>query len=437
MQILGNRKLLYTNEGLSLKVLELLGSGSQGEVYLVEWRSSKFALKWYYKASANIEQFKQIKTLISMESPDFNFLWPLKLIESPTVDGFGYLMRLRDKSYLNLSHALSENIDLSFQEILVISRGISDCFLSLHSKGLCYRDISFGNIFFDPKTCKVLIADNDNISLENTPAQIFGTPDFMAPEIVRGESEPNITTDLYSLAVLLFYLFFMHHPLYGKRVMRIHCLDYPARLELCGEQPIFIFDPENKSNQALNFLQDPSGLAGGNAILFWKIYPDWFKDLFLRAFTDGLKYKKFRVRVSEWKVSITKLLEHLFHCQCEAENFYQRKSFQGEKFLQTCWSCSKLLQLPPRVKINEHIMMISNERLIYPFQIDANEIEFSNKPILKFEYCEDLWMTNLSNKRLTFIDGEVRQIINANHKKVKIEKSSIVEFENQYIYIKV
>jgi serine/threonine protein kinase len=38
----------------------------------------------------------------------------------------------------------------------------------------------------------------------------------MAPEIVRGEAKPSNLTDLYSLGVLLFYLFHLGHPCRAK-----------------------------------------------------------------------------------------------------------------------------------------------------------------------------------------------------------------------------
>src|SRR5256885_1046760 len=82
----------------------------------------------------------------------------------------------------------------------------------LHARGLCYRDISFGNAFFDPETGEVLICDNDNVTVDaQAKGGVYGTPRFMSPEIVRGETAPNSQTDLFSLSVLLFYMFMMHH----------------------------------------------------------------------------------------------------------------------------------------------------------------------------------------------------------------------------------
>ena len=68
----------------------------------------------------------------------------------------------------------------------------------------------------DPGSMALLICDNDNVDVDGAPPTSLGTPKFMAPEIVRGEASPTMDTDLHSLAVVLFYLLFLCHPLEGK-----------------------------------------------------------------------------------------------------------------------------------------------------------------------------------------------------------------------------
>ena len=55
--------------------------------------------------------------------------------------------------------------------------------------------------------------------------EIGGTLGFMAPEIVLGTAKPSTNTDLFSLAILLFYLLNIHHPLEGKLEAEIKCWD--------------------------------------------------------------------------------------------------------------------------------------------------------------------------------------------------------------------
>ena len=116
----------------------------------------------------------------------------------------------------------------------------------------------------------------------DTAGGILGTPRFMAPEIVRGDSLPSIQTDLFSLAVLLFYLFVVHHPLEGSRELAIHSFDLPAMTKLYGTHPLFIFDPQDASNR-------PVAAYHENAIVFWPLFPQFLRDLFIRSFTEGLR----------------------------------------------------------------------------------------------------------------------------------------------------
>ena len=103
-------------------------------------------------------------------------------------------------------------INPSFHTLTTVGFELAHSFWQLHAKGLCYRDISFGNIFFDPNNGEVRICDNDNTDVNKKPGAISGTPRFMAPEIVRGDSNPDADTDLFSLSVLLFYMFMFNHP---------------------------------------------------------------------------------------------------------------------------------------------------------------------------------------------------------------------------------
>ena len=92
------------------------------------------------------------------------------------------------------------------------------------------------------------------------------------------QARPSTQTDLYSLAVLLFYILMIHHPLEGQQETQIACLDAPAMTRLYGEEALFIFDPHNPANRPLPGYHD-------NAITYWQIYPQFLRDLFIKAFT--------------------------------------------------------------------------------------------------------------------------------------------------------
>ena len=131
----------------------------------------------------------------------------------------------------------------------------------------------------------------------------------MAPEVVRGDSLPSTQTDLFSLAVLLFYLFLVHHPLEGKKEMAIHSFDLPAMTRLYGTDPVFIFDPLDHSNRPVPGCQD-------NALVNWPLYPQFLRDLFTRAFTSGITDAAHgRVREGEWRAAMIRLRDSVVYCQ--------------------------------------------------------------------------------------------------------------------------
>lgn len=143
-----------------------------------------------------------------MGPPDARFLWPLDVAESGGGDHFGYIMPLRESRFLGLVEHFKSTAPWSARALARLGLQLADSYLQLHSRGLCYRDISWGNVFFDPSTGEVLICDNDNVGINGKmPLSIHGTARFMAPEIVCHQIEPSTTSDLYSLAVLLFYVF--------------------------------------------------------------------------------------------------------------------------------------------------------------------------------------------------------------------------------------
>src|SRR5262249_50203112 len=119
----------------------------------------------------------------------------------------------------------TRRIEPSNKALATAAMFLADSFLQLHAKGLCYCDVSLGNVFIDPDTGDVLICDNDNVGIDGKPPFVKGTQFFMAPEIVRNEALPDSKTDRYSLAVLLFHLFIVHHPLQGRREAVIRCWD--------------------------------------------------------------------------------------------------------------------------------------------------------------------------------------------------------------------
>ena len=353
-----NGTRLRSVAGREYVIRRFIAAGGQGEVYEVEDLATKtaYALKWYFKHSATAYQRKLIKRLLDRGAPDSRFLWPLDMVEAPRGDLFGYVMRLRPSNYKSIIDLMKRRAEPTFGALSMAGINLADGYHSLHSNGLCYRDISFGNLFFDPSNGNVLICDNDNVTVNHdSEGGTDGTPRFIAPEIIVGNKSPSTETDLYSMAVLLFYMFMLHHPLEGAKEANIKCFDGKAMEMIYGREPVFIWHPTDRSNRPVHGYQD-------NAIIFWKIYPQFIRDMFTAAFTDGLKSPSRRIVEKQWKEAFSKLHSSIVYCpRCKAENF----AADGQA--PVCWSCKTTVSLPPRMQIAGNTVMLNRDTNIYKF----------------------------------------------------------------------
>lgn len=413
-QILKPKQAVQTETtGLPCTVEKFLGGGGQGEVYRAELGGQAVALKWYFPASATPEQRSALETLIKKGPPNEKFLWPMELTSAAGVPGFGYVMPLREPRYKGIVDLMKRRIEPTFRALATAGLDLSHSYLQLHAEGLCYRDISFGNVFFDPDTGDVLICDNDNVTVDGEgKAGVLGTPRFMAPEVVRGEALPSTQTDLFSLAVLLFYMFMVHHPLEGRRELEIHCLDLPAMTKLYGTDPLFIFDPDDDSNRPVPGYQD-------NVLAFWPLYPQFLRDLFTKAFTGGIRDpQNGRVRESEWRAAMVRLRDSIVYCaNCGAENFYDADALKGSGGKPSpCWACDKTIQLPPRIRIGNNVIMLNHDTQLFPHHVDDQRAYDFSQPIAAVtQHPKDpnVWgLKNLSGEKwvITAPDGTINDV---------------------------
>lgn len=395
-------------------VEDFLGDGGQGEVYRAKLDGKDVALKWYSPISATPEQRKALETSIAKGAPNDKFLWPIELASAENVPDFGYIMPLREERYKSLFDLMKRRIEPSFYALATAGFYLSDGFQHLHSQGLCYRDINFGNVFFDPENGDVLICDNDNVTVNGaTIGGVKGTLGFMAPEIVRDEELPSTKTDLFSLAVLLFYMFMIHHPLTGKKEADIRCFDQAAMTKLFGDEPLFIFDPDDHSNEPVKGYQD-------NPLAYWPIYPQFLRDLFTKAFTDGIKDSlNGRIREIQWKEAMIRLRDSILYCNsCSTQNFYDADTLkQSGGKLKPCWYCKQEIVLPYRIRIDKNTIMLNHDTKLYPHHIDENRMYDLSQPVAEVSRHPTnpkIWgLKNLTSEKWssTKSDGTVQDII--------------------------
>jgi eukaryotic-like serine/threonine-protein kinase len=393
--------------GFRCVVRSFIGGGGQGEVYLAEGPTGDVAVKWYLREAQSYPQRAALERLISTGAPTDRFLWPLELLVKRN-HGFGYAMPLRGPEYKGIVDLMKRRAEPTFRALATAGFELADSFLALHSHGLCYRDISFGNVFLHPDTGQILIADNDNVEVDGQGnAAILGTPRFMAPEIVRGEVQPSIRTDLFSLSVLLFYMFMLHHPLEGEHEAAIKCLDLPAMRRLYGEAALFIFDPDDSSNA-------PVPGYHNNALEFWGVYPQFLRDAFTKAFTVGLRDPDARVRETEWRGTTVRLRDAIVYCpMCGRENFVDPDA-QGSTI--ACWSCKEQVRPPLRLEIGRRVVMLNHDTELYPHHLQSNRLYDFSTPlarVARHPKDESIWgLQNMSDGSwiVTLGSGETAEV---------------------------
>ena len=162
----------------------------------------------------------------------------------------------------------------------------------LHGLGIAHGDLSPRNVFVSGSSehSQVWLIDCDNLgyAVRDSSLQLF-TPDYGAPEIMRGDAGISTYTDIWSFAVMAFQLCTLLHPFKsGARVDGDSELEAPA---LRGELP-WIDHPEDDSNRATCGM--PREMVCTRSLCV----------LFDRCFREGVPRPEARPVMAEWAESL-------------------------------------------------------------------------------------------------------------------------------------
>ena len=193
------------------ELLSVLGSGGYGVVYSARRRSDgkMAALKLLRREVAEDRDtlarfFREVGVLGNLDSPHV-----VHVLDSGYEQGRYYLAM-----ELVVGRSAESILDLGGQPlpvdlVLRIGRDVSSAIAALGAQGLVHRDIKPANIVIDQEDRVVLVdfglAKRGGDVALTSPAELMGTPDYLAPEVIRGDAESS-RSDLYALGVSLYEL---------------------------------------------------------------------------------------------------------------------------------------------------------------------------------------------------------------------------------------
>jgi serine/threonine protein kinase len=203
----------------------------------------------------------------------------------------------------------------------------------MHAAGLAHSDLSYKNVLIDPVTAGACLIDIDGLVVPGKyPPEVVGTPDFIAPEVMASchlpkDDEkrvlPSIRTDLHALAVLIYMYLFYRHPLRGGKVWNTDA----AKDETLGmgEKAMFVEHPTDTTNRPNLDEVRPSYLPWADTkAMPYTIAGPYLKEMFERAFIEGLHEPKKRPTASEWENALVRTNDLMQPCrnpQCNQKWF--------------------------------------------------------------------------------------------------------------------
>ncbi len=371
-------------------------AGGQGDVYHVSYRGHDYAMKWYCKHDDDVIGGSQYNTISKIcgedKKPSEKFIWPLILVteENPAKGKrFGYLMELLPTGYYEMEHFLRMDSDSkavrfgSYNAMLVAGMNIAAAMQKLHLRGLSYKDLNPKNFSINPLNGDVLVVDNDNVSVDGDKCSVKGTKGYMAPEIPRSDykENPSRETDYYSLAVILYRLFFVDHPMEGKAWEKYPLCTDKVEDYLYAIKPVFHFDPQDESNR-------PTAVYAPNATIRWRAMPQELRSLFVTTFTEGINQSNKRSPENAWISTIAKTRDKLIRINSEREQFV---NFSDSK------------SIPPRclgLKIGTNRIALYPQKAVYQISVDGNVHQYANitAGIVYDKKIDKLMIRNMTNK---------------------------------------
>jgi len=150
---------------------------------------------------------------------------------------------------------------------------------------------------------------------------VLGTPRYIAPEVISRQKNPDVLSDNYSLAVILFELMRVGHPYISNDV-------------LDGT-------PEDEESALAGNAEYVSDANSTNMLPSDIVLTDKLKELFRRCFVDGKKNRLSRPSATEFEYALLEASNKLIKCPSCSAWHYPRKSERTYESCPWCDSASR------------------------------------------------------------------------------------------------
>ncbi|KAJ8549479.1 hypothetical protein K7X08_033186 [Anisodus acutangulus] len=201
-----------------------VGIGFFGEVFRCTWNGTEVAVKVFLEqdlTEENIEDFaNEISILSRVRHPNV-ILFLGACTTPPRLSVVTEFMEMG--SLYHLIHVSRQKNNLSWQRRLKMLCDICRGLMCIHRMKIVHRDIKSGNCLVN-KHYKVKICDFGlSRSLISTPmrdSSSAGTPEWMAPELIRNEPFTE-KCDIFSLGVIIWELYTLKRPWEGVPPLQV------------------------------------------------------------------------------------------------------------------------------------------------------------------------------------------------------------------------
>ncbi len=200
------------------RVLEHLATGGMGSVYLARQKSpprdvALKVLRLPWPRTSVVRRFEwEAEVLGRLQHPGIARIYEAGAAQTAIgLVPFLAMEFIRGQEITEFVRARS----LPARELILLFREVCLAVHHAHQKGVLHRDLKPSNLLVDeagkPKVldfgvARSLVRDDPRLTTQTLVGQLIGTLPYMSPEQVRGDSDLDVSSDIYSLGVVLYEL---------------------------------------------------------------------------------------------------------------------------------------------------------------------------------------------------------------------------------------